>query len=139
MGHAVYSISDPRAVMLKSFVEKLAQEKDRADEYQLYASVERLAREVIAKERKIYKGVSANVDFYSGFAYSMLGLPSQNCIHLFLLLPELRAGVLIELKNLFTQARLSGRRIKALRSGQPIHRSASGNFTDRGLFSIERL
>ena len=77
MGHAVYSISDPRAVMLKSFVEKLAQEKDRADEYQLYASVERLAREVIAKERKIYKGVSANVDFYSGFAYSMLGLPTE--------------------------------------------------------------
>ena len=77
MGHAVYSISDPRAVMLKSFVEKLAKEKGREDEYHLYASVERLAREVIAKERKIYKGVSANVDFYSGFAYSMLGLPTE--------------------------------------------------------------
>ncbi len=77
MGHAVYSISDPRAVMFKSFVEKLAKEKGQTAEYQLYASVERLAREVIAQERRIYKGVSANVDFYSGFAYSMLGLPTE--------------------------------------------------------------
>ena len=77
MGHAVYSISDPRAVMLKSFVEKLAEEKGRTEEYQLYATVERVARETISTERKIYKGVSANVDFYSGFAYSMLGLPME--------------------------------------------------------------
>ena len=75
MGHAVYSVSDPRAVILKSFVEQLSSEKGCHDEYQLYATVERLAGEVIAKNRKIYKGVCANVDFYSGFVYRMLGLP----------------------------------------------------------------
>ena len=77
MGHAVYSISDPRARILKSFVEKIAAEKNCMEEYELYAKVERLAPEVIAKERKIYKGVSANIDFYSGFVYSMLGLPTE--------------------------------------------------------------
>lgn len=75
MGHAVYSVSDPRAVILKSFVEQLSSEKGCHDEYQLYATVERLAGEVIARNRKIYKGVCANVDFYSGFVYRMLGLP----------------------------------------------------------------
>ena len=75
MGHAVYSVSDPRAVILKAFVEQLSSEKGCHDEYQLYATVERLAGEVIAKNRKIYKGVCANVDFYSGFVYRMLGLP----------------------------------------------------------------
>lgn len=75
MGHAVYSVSDPRAVILKSFVEQLSNEKGCHDEYQLYASVERLAKEVITQNRKIYKGVCANVDFYSGFVYRMLGLP----------------------------------------------------------------
>lgn len=77
MGHAIYSVSDPRAEVLKSFVEKLAQEKGRMKDYNLYAMVERLAPEVIAEERKIYKGVSANVDFYSGFVYSMLDLPLE--------------------------------------------------------------
>ena len=77
MGHAVYSISDPRARVFKSFVEKLSQEKGLYDEYKLYENVERLAPEVIASEKKIYKGVSANVDFYSGFAYKMLGLPLE--------------------------------------------------------------
>ena len=77
MGHAVYSISDPRSKILSRFVKKLSEEKGREDEYHLYANVERLAREVIAKERKIYKGVSANIDFYSGFIYSMLGLPHE--------------------------------------------------------------
>ena len=72
MGHAVYSISDPRAEIFKGFVERLSEEKGRQKEYMLYSMVERLAPEVIAKERKIYKGVSANVDFYSGFVYSML-------------------------------------------------------------------
>ena len=75
MGHAVYSVSDPRAVILKSFVEQLSDEKGCHDEYQLYATVERLAKEVITRNRKIYKGVCANVDFYSGFVYRMLGLP----------------------------------------------------------------
>lgn len=77
MGHAVYSISDPRAKVFKSFVEKLSVEKNRKEEFALYEAIERLAPKVIAKERKIYKGVSANVDFYSGFVYSMLGLPLE--------------------------------------------------------------
>ncbi|MDO5134606.1 MAG: citrate/2-methylcitrate synthase [Eubacteriales bacterium] len=77
MGHAVYSVSDPRAEVLKSFVAALAKEKGRMKDYQLYNAVERLAPEVIAQERRIYKGVSANVDFYSGFVYSMLDLPLE--------------------------------------------------------------
>ena len=77
MGHAVYSISDPRAQVFKSFVGQLAHEKGRDDEFELYSRVARLAPEVIAQERRIYKGVSANVDFYSGFVYSMLGLPPE--------------------------------------------------------------
>ncbi len=77
MGHAVYSLSDPRATIFKSFVQSLSEEKGKDDEFQLYSMVERLAPEVIAEERKIYKGVSANVDFYSGFVYSMLNLPLE--------------------------------------------------------------
>ncbi|MBQ8928721.1 MAG: citrate/2-methylcitrate synthase [Oscillospiraceae bacterium] len=77
MGHAVYSISDPRARVFKGFVEKLSVEKGREKEFELYARVERLASEVIASERRIYKGVCANVDFYSGFVYRMLGLPEE--------------------------------------------------------------
>lgn len=77
MGHAVYSLSDPRARVFKKFVQKLAEEKDRLEEFKLYSSVERLAPLIISEERKIYKGVSANVDFYSGFVYSMLDLPPQ--------------------------------------------------------------
>ena len=77
MGHAVYSLSDPRAKIMARFVEGLSKEKGRSDEYQLYTNVERLAMKLIAEERKIYKGVSANVDFYSGFIYSMLDLPME--------------------------------------------------------------
>ena len=77
MGHAVYSISDPRAEMFKSFVEKLAKEKHREKEYRLYATVADLAPKIIGEERHIYKGVAANVDFYSGFVYSMLDLPLE--------------------------------------------------------------
>ncbi len=77
MGHAVYSVSDPRAKTMASFVEGLSQEKGRTAEYQLYQRVERPAVEAITKDRKIYKGVSANVDFYSGFIYSMLDLPME--------------------------------------------------------------
>ena len=77
MGHAVYSLSDPRAKILKGFVEKLSVEKGMTKEFVLYSNVERLAPEVIASERKMFKGVSANVDFYSGFVYSMLGLPVE--------------------------------------------------------------
>ena len=77
MGHAVYSISDPRAEVFKRFVKSLSEEKELTKEYGLYTLVEELAPEVIAKERKVYKGVSANVDFYSGFVYDMLGLPKE--------------------------------------------------------------
>lgn len=75
MGHAIYSVSDPRVDIFKKFVKQLAEEKGCEKEYGLYALVERLAPEVIAQKRKIYKGVNANVDFYSGLVYSMLDLP----------------------------------------------------------------
>lgn len=77
MGHAVYSKSDPRAVIFKRFVEQIAEEKGRMDDFALYSAVEDLAPQVIAEKRKIYKGVSPNVDFYSGFVYSMLDIPSE--------------------------------------------------------------
>ncbi len=77
MGHAVYSLSDPRAGIFKQFVESLSKEKGREEEYALYAAVERLAPKIISEERRIYKGVSANIDFYSGFVYSMLDLPLE--------------------------------------------------------------
>ncbi len=77
MGHAVYSLSDPRAELFRSFVQRLSKEKGREDEFALYSTVERLAPQIIARERKIYKGVSPNVDFFSGFAYSMLDLPLE--------------------------------------------------------------
>ena len=77
MGHAVYSVSDPRARIMERFAEGLSKEKGREDEYGLYMRVARLAPQVIAEKRRIYKGVSANVDFYSGFIYSMLDLPME--------------------------------------------------------------
>ncbi len=77
MGHAVYSLSDPRAVIFHSFVERLSAEKGKEKEFALYTLVEQLAPKIIGEERKIYKGVSPNVDFYSGFAYSMLNLPLE--------------------------------------------------------------
>lgn len=77
IGHAVYAISDPRARVFKKFVEKLAKDKDRQDDFKLYSNIEKLAPEVIGRRRKIYKGVSANVDFYSGFVYNMLDIPVE--------------------------------------------------------------
>ena len=77
MGHAIYSNSDPRALIFKGIVEKLAKEKGRDKEFELYEKVERLAKKLIYGERKIYKGVCVNIDFYSGFAYSMLNLPLE--------------------------------------------------------------
>ncbi len=77
MGHAVYSLSDPRADIMKSFVGKLAEENGYVEDFELYQKVERLAPQIIAEKRKIYKGVSANVDFYSGLVYSMLNLPVE--------------------------------------------------------------
>ncbi|MBR2524248.1 MAG: citrate/2-methylcitrate synthase [Clostridiales bacterium] len=77
MGHAVYSISDPRALIFKDYVEQLSREKNRMAEFEFYTKVEKISAELIAKERRIFKGVSANIDFYSGFVYSMLGLPVE--------------------------------------------------------------
>lgn len=77
LGHAVYSKSDPRAEILKGFVEKLAMEKGLENEYKLYSTVEKLAPQIIAEERQMYKGVCINVDFYSGLVYHMLGLPLE--------------------------------------------------------------
>ena len=77
MGHAVYSISDPRSEILKEHVGLLSKEKNRTKEFELYSKIAELAPQVIAKKRKIYKGVSANIDFYSGFVYSMLDLPEE--------------------------------------------------------------
>lgn len=112
MGHAVYSVSDPRAVAFKKYVERLAAEKQMEREYRFYSTVERLAAEMIAKKRRIYKGVSANIDFYSGFCYSMLGLPEE------LYTP------------LFATARISGwsaHRIEELVNGKKIIRPAYMN------------
>lgn len=75
MGHAIYSISDPRADIFKRFVKQLAREKGHQDEYALYEKVEHMAPEIIGEKRRMYKGVNANVDFYSGLVYSMLDLP----------------------------------------------------------------
>lgn len=77
MGHAVYSLSDPRADILKTFAEKLAAEKHMEEEYEMRKYVAQAAAELIAEKRRIYKGVSPNVDFYSGFVYDMLGLPRE--------------------------------------------------------------
>ena len=77
MGHAVYSISDPRANIFKGYVERLAKSKGNDADYALYSMVERLAPKIIGEERHIYKGVSANIDFYSGLVYHMLGLPPE--------------------------------------------------------------
>ena len=77
MGHAVYSISDPRARVFKAFVKELAIAKGREDDFELYASIEKLAPGLIESRRHAFTGVSANVDFYSGFVYSMLGIPQE--------------------------------------------------------------
>jgi citrate synthase len=115
IGHAVYSISDPRAELLKKQVERLAREKGLEEEYQLYAKVAELAPEVIAHERKMYKGVSANVDFYSGFLYRLLEIPPQ------LFTP------------LFAMARIAGwsaHRIEEIASGGKIIRPAYKSVSD---------
>ena len=77
MGHAVYSLSDPRERVFKSYVEELAREKGREQDLLLYENIEEIAPKVIAEKRRIFKGVSPNVDFYSGFVYDMLGIPQE--------------------------------------------------------------
>lgn len=77
IGHAIYSVSDPRAQVFKEYVKNLSAEKGLTNEFALYSKVEEIAPKLISKQRKMYKGVSANVDFYSGFVYDMLGLPHE--------------------------------------------------------------
>jgi len=77
MGHAVYSLSDPRADILRTYAKKLSEEKGTEEEFELYETVEKMAPEIISEKRRMYKGVSANVDFYSGMVYKMLGLPYE--------------------------------------------------------------
>lgn len=77
MGHAVYSLSDPREQVFRKFVEELAHDKGKDKDLMLYENIEKIAPMLIARERKIYKGVSPNVDFYSGFVYEMLGIPRE--------------------------------------------------------------
>ena len=77
MGHAIYSLSDPRERVFKGYVEKLAQEKNRQNDMLLYQNIEEIAPRLIAEKRKIFKGVSPNIDFYSGFVYEMLGIPQE--------------------------------------------------------------
>lgn len=116
IGHAVYSLSDPRATILKGWVEKLAVQKGFDAEYALYSAIERIAPIVIGEKRKMYKGVSANVDFYSGFIYHMLGLP-----------PELYTP-------LFATARVAGwsaHRVEELVNGGKIIRPAYKAVMDR--------
>lgn len=116
IGHAVYSTSDPRTLILRGQVEKLAAEKGLAEEMALYERVERLAPEIIGNTRKMYKGVSANVDFYSGFLYRLLGIP-----------PELFTPI-------FAMARIAGwsaHRIEELANGGKIIRPAYKAVTPR--------
>ena len=116
IGHAVYSTSDPRTIVLREQIEKLAEEKGVVEEMELYKRVERLAPELIGHERKMYKGVSANVDFYSGFLYRLLGIP----IELF--------------TPIFAMARIAGwsaHRIEELANGGKIIRPAYKAVTPR--------
>ena len=77
MGHAVYTLSDPRAVILKEYARSLSEEKGLQEEFHLYESVERMASELLTSHKKLSKPICCNVDFYSGFVYSMLGIPTQ--------------------------------------------------------------
>ena len=119
VGHAIYSRSDPRAKVLKSYVKQLAVEKGLTEEFSLYESVEALAPHIISSERKMYKGVCANVDFYSGFVYQMLGIPEE------LFTP------------LFAIARIAGwsaHRMEELINGNRIIRPAYKAVKDRELY-----
>ncbi|MGN0578857.1 MAG: citrate/2-methylcitrate synthase, partial [Ruminiclostridium sp.] len=77
IGHAVYTESDPREVILKKYARELAIEKNRTEEFEFYDRIERIAKEVITSKRRLYKPICANVDFYSGFVYDMLQIPEE--------------------------------------------------------------
>jgi len=114
MGHAVYSLSDPRATLFKQYVERLSKDKGMEEEFALYSTVERLAPHIIGEKKKMYKGVSANVDFYSGLVYKMLDLPDEM------------------FTPIFAIARISGwcaHRIEELIGGGKIMRPAYKNVT----------
>ena len=123
MGHAVYSISDPRADIFKKFVKRLAKEKGREEEYALYESVEKLAPKVIGEKRKIYKGVNANVDFYSGLVYSMLNLPKSLYTPIFAAARVVgwRAHRLEELQNVDKIIRPAYKPLAPYRDYVPLH------------------
>ena len=97
----VYTLSDPREVILKEFARKLAEEKGRMEEFALYELVERLAGRLIMEHRKMFKNVCANVDFYSGFVYTMLGIPEELFTPIFAIarIPGWSAHRLEELMN----------------------------------------
>ena len=101
MGHAVYTLSDPREVILKKFAKALAEEKGLTDEFNLYELVEKIAGRLIPEHRKVFKSVCANVDFYSGFVYTMLGIPQELFTPLFAIarMPGWSAHRLEELLN----------------------------------------
>ena len=77
MGHAIYTLSDPRAVILKEYADTLSKAKGREEEFALYERVERIAAELLTRGKHLSKPICCNVDFYSGFVYSMLGIPEQ--------------------------------------------------------------
>lgn len=120
MGHAVYSVSDPRSDILKQYAEKLAFEKGLEEEFKLYENVAQLAPELIAEKRKMYKGVSPNVDFYSGLVYRLLGLP-----------PELFTPI-------FAVARIAGwsaHRIEEIQNAGKIIRPAYVSVKENGVYT----
>ncbi len=99
VGHAVYTMSDPRAVILKEYARSLSEEKGLTAEFELYNTVERLAVELPTKRKRLSKLICINVDFYSGFVYSMLGKSPNSCIRRYLPLPVFPAGVHTGLKS----------------------------------------
>lgn len=129
MGHAVYSISDPRAQILKKFTGRLSAEKGWMPDFRLLQNVEKLAPKVIAEERHIYKGVSANVDFYSGFVYSMLGF-RWNCTPPFLPWPVWWAGAPTAWKNCLAAAKSSARLIAVSRNTRITFPWTNANLSD---------
>ena len=126
MGHAVYSLSDPREVVFKGYVEQLAHEKGRDKDLALYNKIEHMAPQLIAEERKIFKGVSPNVDFYSGFVYDMLGIPMELYTPLFAV-ARVMAGAPTALKSCSAQTRSSARPTRALAAPTNISAAMSGN------------
>ena len=130
MGHAVYSLSDPRAVVFKNFVHELATAKGRERDFEYYNTIERLAPQVIAEKRHIYKGVSTNVDFYSGFVYDMLGIPVELYTPIFAV-ARIVGWSATGWRSLSTWTRSSARRTRASCSRAPTCRCRTADNTAR--------